>query len=154
MSEEKKDDIEVAAEAVESAQEAVKDASDAVDETCENINQTQTGADASENQSKAEQKPIVSSEVLCRIGFTLLFGVIGWLSLMVFAVVVLVQFGFLLFTGEVNKNLKAFNGELGDYLADIIKYVAFQIDKKPFPFQSWQYGETTESTSKEANSSS
>ncbi len=152
MSEEKKDDIEVAAEVVEAAEEAVKDASDSVNEASETINQTQQAAS---NESKeADKKPIVSSEVLCRIGFTLLFGVIGWLSLFVFAVVVLVQFGFLLITGELNKNLKAFNGELGDYLADIIKYVSFQKDKKPFPFQSWQYDETNENTSKEANSSS
>jgi hypothetical protein len=81
----------------------------------------------------------INSEVLTRILITVLFALIGWLSLWVFGVVVLVQFGFLLITGSLNKNLKAFNAELGDYLSDIIKYVSFQKDQKPFPFQSWCY---------------
>ena len=80
-----------------------------------------------------------NSDVLTRILVTLLFALIGWLSLWVFGVVVLVQFGFLLITGNLNKNLKAFNGELGDYLSDIIAYVGFQKDEKPFPFQGWHY---------------
>ena len=80
-----------------------------------------------------------NNDVLTRILVTLLFVLIGWLSLWVFGVVVLVQFGFLLITGNLNKNLKAFNGELGDYLSDIIAYVGFQKDEKPFPFQAWHY---------------
>jgi len=81
----------------------------------------------------------ISNEVLTRILVTVLFALIGWVSLWVFGVVVLVQFGFLLITGNLNKNLKAFNGELGDYLSDIINYVAFQHDEKPFPFKGWHY---------------
>ncbi len=91
-------------------------------------------------ETTAEKKePKISNEVLTRIFVTLLFALIGWLSLWVFGVVVLVQFGFLLITGSLNKNLKAFNGELGNYLSDIISYVGFQTDEKPFPFQSWHY---------------
>ncbi len=80
-----------------------------------------------------------NNDVLTRILVTLLFALIGWLSLWVFGVVVLVQFGFLLITGNLNKNLKAFNGELSEYLSDIIAYVGFQKDEKPFPFQGWHY---------------
>ena len=100
-------------------------------------------ADTTESQSTentaTKQQAKISNEVLTRIFVTLLFALIGWVSLWVFGVVVLVQFGFLLITGNLNKNLKAFNGELGDYLADIIKYVSFQNDDKPFPFQGWHY---------------
>ena len=86
-----------------------------------------------------ETTPRISNDVLTRIFVTLLFALIGWVSLWVFGVVVLVQFGFLLITGTLNKNLKAFNGELGDYLSDIIDYVAFQNEEKPFPFKGWHY---------------
>ncbi|WP_154224116.1 DUF4389 domain-containing protein [Marinicella rhabdoformis] len=112
-------------------------------------------AEKSSTEAPATEKkePVVSNEVITRIFVTLLFAFIGWLSLWVFGVVVLVQFGFLLITGQLNKNLKAFNGELGDFLADIIKYVSFQTNDKPFPFQSWSYGETTESDQSEAKSS-
>lgn len=91
------------------------------------------------SQQTTSKESHINSALLTRIFVTLLFALIGWLSLWVFGVVVLVQFGFLLITGELNKNLKAFNGELGNYLSDIINYVAFQKEEKPFPFQSWDY---------------
>jgi len=87
----------------------------------------------------AKKESHINADLLTRIFVTLLFALIGWLALWVFGFVVLVQFGFLLITGNLNKKLKAFNGELGNYLSDIIKYVAFQTDEKPFPFQGWHY---------------
>ena len=108
---------------------------------------------AEKSSTAAKKEPAVSNEVITRIFVTLLFALIGWLSLWVFGVVVLVQFGFLLITGQLNSNLKAFNGELGDFLSDIIKFVSFQTNEKPFPFQSWSYGETTESEQSEAKTS-
>lgn len=97
--------------------------------------------------NKATSK--LTNEVLTRILVTLLFGLIGWLSLWVFGVVVLVQFGFMLITGELNKNLKAFNGELVDYLSDILKYVGFQHEEKPFPFKGWHYDDNKNTDSSE-----
>ena len=108
---------------------------------------------AEKSSTTAKKEPAVSNEVITRIFVTLLFALIGWLSLWVFGVVVLVQFGFLLITGQLNSNLKAFNGALGDFLSDIIKFVSFQTNEKPFPFQSWSYGETTESEQSEAKTS-
>ena len=87
----------------------------------------------------AQSSSHINSDLLVRILLALVFALIGWVSLWVFGVVVLVQFGFLLITGNLNKNLKAFNGELGEYLSDIIAFVGFQNDEKPFPFQAWHY---------------
>ena len=105
-----------------------------IDAEAVEVNQHKT-ADSTENPKTSH----LNNELLTRILLTLLFALIGWLSLWVFGVVVLVQFGFLLITGNLNKNLKAFNGELGEYLSDIIAYVCFQNDEKPFPFQGWHY---------------
>ncbi len=98
---------------------------------------------ATEQTVKKESK--LNNDVLTRILVTLLFALIGWLSLWVFGFVVLVQFGFLLITGTLNKNLKAFNGELGNYLSDIISYVSFQKEEKPFPFHGWHYDDDKKS---------
>lgn len=106
-------------------------------EVTESTTASETANKTEETVSKKESH--INSEVLTRILVTVLFALIGWVSLWVFGVVVLVQFGFLLITGNLNKNLKAFNAELGDYLSDIIKYVSFQKEEKPFPFQSWCY---------------
>jgi len=105
----------------------------------------ETTTDQAAEKTASKKESTINSEVLTRILLTLLFALIGWVSLWVFGAVVLVQFGFLLITGELNKNLKAFNGELGDYLADIINYVSFQKEEKPFPFQSWHYDDDKES---------
>ena len=80
-----------------------------------------------------------SSEVFSRIFYTLLFFVVGWFTLWVFSFVVLIQFGFLLITSQVNTNLKGFNKEVGMFLFDLIKYLSFQTNEKPFPFRDWPY---------------
>ena len=113
-------------------------------EVTESTAETQSASKTQETVAKKEST--INSEVLTRILVTVLFALIGWVSLWVFGVVVLVQFGFLLITGNLNKNLKAFNGELGDYLADILKYVSFQREEKPFPFQSWHYDDDNKET--------
>ncbi len=89
------------------------------------------------------------TELFSRIFYTILFAIIGWMSLWVFSFVVLIQFGFLLITGQVNTNLKGFNQEVGLFLFDMIKYLSFQTSDKPFPFRDWPYDQNNE---KENNS--
>lgn len=89
---------------------------------------------------KASEK---NTEVFSRLFFTILFFIIGWAGLWIFSFVVIIQFGFLLITGQVNNNLKGFNKEVGLFLFDLIKYLSFQTNKKPFPFRDWPYGENT-----------
>ncbi|MFC3195242.1 DUF4389 domain-containing protein [Marinicella sediminis] len=114
------------------------------------VEENTTGEQTTQNKEKSSR---ITNDVLTRILVTILFALIGWVSLWVFCVVVLVQFGFLLITGNLNKNLKAFNGELGSYLSDIIHYVAFQTEQKPFPFKSWDYDDDKEKANGEATQS-
>lgn len=78
-------------------------------------------------------------EIFSRIFYTILFLLVGWVTLWVFCFVVLIQFGFLLITGQINTNLKGFNKEVGLFLFDLIKYLSFQTNEKPFPFRDWPY---------------
>lgn len=126
MSEQDKND-----EVVEPTTETKNTAEKVIEAEAEEINSNKEATDKKETK--------FNNDVLTRILVTLLFALIGWVSLWVFGLVILVQFGFLLITGHANKNLKAFCGELGQYLSDIIKYVGFQTDEKPFPFQGWHY---------------
>ena len=100
-------------------------------------------------QSKKSEQ---NSETFSRIFYTVLFCFIGWITLWVFTFVVLIQFGFLLITGQVNKNLKGFNKEIGLFLFDMIKYLSFQSDVKPFPFRDWPYDEDTKKNSELSDS--
>ncbi len=103
-----------------------------------------TVVEMSQEEKATETKKDKNSEIFSRIFYTVLFAFIGWMSLWVFAFVVLIQFGFLLITGQVNKNLKGFNQEVGLFIYDMIKYLSFQTNQKPFPFRDWPYGEETE----------
>lgn len=117
-------------------------------ETVENTTENTEGHAEKTEQNFCEK----NSETFSRIFFTLLFGLIGWVAICIFTFVVLIQFGFLLITGKVNKNLKAFNKEIGLYMVDMIKYLSFQTDEKPFPFRDWPYDDEKKSSDTEQNS--
>lgn len=81
----------------------------------------------------------VGSEAFSRILHALLLCLFAWLALWVFGVVTLVQWGFLLLTGQVNDNLKGFHVEVGRYITQVMRYLTFESDDKPFPFSSWPH---------------
>ncbi len=110
----------------------------------EKIEVEETSVKSTQEEKPTETKKDKNPEIFSRIFYTILFAFIGWVSLWVFTFVVLIQFGFLLITGQVNKNLKGFNQEVGLFLYDMIKYLSFQTNQKPFPFRDWPYSEETE----------
>jgi cytoskeletal protein RodZ len=113
-----------------------KNTNDAIEVEAEVVEPNSTNKNESIKKEKGDH-----SEIFSRIFYTVLFCFIGWVTLWVFTFVVLIQFGFLLITGQVNKNLKGFNKEIGLFLYDMIKYLSFQSDIKPFPFRDWPYDE-------------
>lgn len=96
-----------------------------------------TAQELNHDSDKPEEKKRDDKAILFRFLFTVLFVVLGWLSLWVLAVIVLIQFGFLIFDGEKNERLTAFGGQLISYQKQLLKYIAMQGDDKPFPFQEW-----------------
>jgi hypothetical protein len=110
----------------------------------EKIEVEETSVETTQEKKATETTKDKNPEIFSRIFYTILFAFIGWMSLWVFTFVVLIQFGFLLITGQVNRNLKGFNQEVGLFLYDMIKYLSFQTNEKPFPFRDWPYGEETE----------
>ena len=72
--------------------------------------------------------------------FLLLVQLIGWVLL----AVVVVQFVLVLFSGEKNKQLASFGGRLGTYLKQIVSYMSFASDAKPFPFSDFPAEDSVE----------
>lgn len=72
--------------------------------------------------------------MLVRLLFMVLFGFVGyfvfWASLFTAAL----QFIVTLVTGAANEDLKRGSAWLTGYLGDILGYVTFQNEDKPFPF--------------------
>ncbi len=75
-----------------------------------------------------------------RLLFILIYALIFWLGAWVLGFVVLLNLLIVLFSGERNRNLVEFGGQLADYLGQLMRYATFNTDVKPFPFGEWSSG--------------
>ena len=90
-----------------------------------------------DHDNTADEKKRDDKAILARFLFTVLFVIIGWLSLWVLAAIILIQFGFLIFDGDKNQRLTQFGGQLVCFQKQLLKYIAMQTEDKPFPFAEW-----------------
>ncbi len=73
-----------------------------------------------------------------RLIYMILFGVAFNVAEMVIAVVAVVQFFTVLLGGEgPNRRLQDFGGALGAYLRQVISFLTYESDEKPFPIGAW-----------------
>ncbi len=90
---------------------------------------------------------IRSKATWLRLLFMALYGVIISLTGMVGIVIVVFGFFWVLFTGEVNRELRQIGQSIGAYMYEIIRYLTFNTDDKPFPFGGeWPAGQGSESS--------
>jgi hypothetical protein len=76
-------------------------------------------------------------ETWFRLLFVILFSLIYSVAEVVMVVVVVVQFGFVLITGDKNRKLLEFGASLSRFFYQILQFVTFNADDKPFPFSDW-----------------
>lgn len=81
---------------------------------------------------------VKSRSMWLRLLYMVLFGVVFWILWGVLAVVVGIQFLIALVTGSPNERLVRFGHELGIYYHDIVVFLTFKTDAKPFPFSDWR----------------
>ncbi|HEY8521844.1 MAG TPA: DUF4389 domain-containing protein [Gammaproteobacteria bacterium] len=76
-----------------------------------------------------------------RLAFMLVMILLYGVSRVVAAVVVVLQFGFVLFTGSPNPRLLELGQSLATYTYQLIRYLTFNSDERPFPFDlDWPSG--------------
>ena len=94
---------------------------------------------ADEKQSLSElEKNVKQKSTWVRLFFMIVFALIYSLSRLVIGAVVVIQFFYVLFTGETNDQLKTFGHSLAIYSYQMIDYLTFNTEDKPFPFEgSW-----------------
>ena len=94
--------------------------------------------------SKVEEN-LKSRTTWLRLLFMAIYGVIAWLAGMVGLVIVVLGFFWVLFTGEVNRELRQIGQAIASYIYEIVRYLTFNTDDKPFPFGvAWPSGESQE----------
>ncbi|MCH7486074.1 MAG: DUF4389 domain-containing protein [Proteobacteria bacterium] len=66
-----------------------------------------------------------------------LYAAVLYLALLVIAAVVAVQFLLRLLTGSVNGRLSDFGGQLAAYAQQMVAFLTYHGEDKPYPFASW-----------------
>jgi hypothetical protein len=76
-----------------------------------------------------------------RLFFMLVVILLYWVARLVVGMVVLLQFFWVLFTGETNKSLERLGQSLATYTYQIIRYLTYNTEERPFPFDlDWPIG--------------
>jgi hypothetical protein len=81
-----------------------------------------------------------SQDTWLRLLFIVIYGAVLWVTSIVLAFVVVLQFLSVLFTRGTQSNLLAFGGSLAEYVRQIVAYLTFNTEDKPFPFGDWPAG--------------
>ena len=109
--------------------------------TVGNIVVSQTkGETVSESQDNIRELKdnVKSSSTWQRLFFVAVFLLAVCVVLdMVFFALVILQCGFVLLTGKKNANLLQFTATVVRYYMQVLEYLSFKSDKRPFPFSDW-----------------
>jgi hypothetical protein len=72
-----------------------------------------------------------------RLLYMILFAILFNISEFVIYIVMIIQFLLKLMTGQANKRLIILGQDLARYVAQLVEYLTFVSDKKPYPFSPW-----------------
>ena len=72
-----------------------------------------------------------------RFLYMVLFVAVFHVAAGVAGLVMVVQFALTLITGESNAELRQLGGRIGRYLAEIVSFLTFAGDERPYPFKPW-----------------
>ena len=103
-----------------------------------------------ESKEKSNEKPS-RLDTGIRLLFVILFALVYSAAEIVVLAVVVIQFGFVLVTGDRNPKLLDFGANLSKFVYQILQFGTFVSDRKPFPFSDWpstdEKGESSDPTS-------
>jgi len=94
-----------------------------------------------ESPSSHENTPSLSNNlrsksIWMRLFFMIVIALLYSVSRVVVGAVVVVQFLWVLLTGEANQKLQLFGQALSTYTYQIILYLTFNTEERPFPFDT------------------
>lgn len=80
------------------------------------------------------EEHLKSRKTWLRLLFMCIYGLIIGLTAMVGTAIVVFGFFWVLFTGEVNRELRQIGQSIASYMYEMVRYLTFNTDEKPFPF--------------------
>ncbi|MFT6386878.1 MAG: hypothetical protein ACJAUP_000247 [Cellvibrionaceae bacterium] len=88
---------------------------------------------------------LLSADHWLRFVFMVLFAMILGVASYVITVLVLIQFVWALVTGEGSDKLREFGSSLSQYIHQILRFLTYNSEEKPFPFTDWPESEKQDS---------
>jgi Flp pilus assembly protein TadB len=96
---------------------------------------TETPEQADEREEgKSIQSNVKARSTWLRLFFVLVVIALYWVCAVVIAAVVTLQCFWLLFTRESNEKLRRLGQNLATYIYQAVRYVTFDTEERPFPF--------------------
>lgn len=92
--------------------------------------------DVGDNENDLKSK-LLSADHWLRFVFMVLFVVIAVVTSYVAALLIVVQFIFALVKGESDKKLQSFGANLSQYVFQILSFLTYNSEEKPFPFSDF-----------------
>ncbi len=93
-------------------------------------------ATTDENRDAGDiEKNVKQKSTWVRLFFMLVVAILYGLSRFVIGAVVVIQFFYVLLTGETKDELRAFGHSLAIYSYEVIDFLTFNTEDKPFPFE-------------------
>ncbi|ATX80350.1 protein of unknown function (DUF4389) [Mariprofundus aestuarium] len=80
---------------------------------------------------------VMDTNIWIRLVFMLLFAVIFAATRVILVAVIAIQFLWVLFTSNKNEQLLSFGSQLATFLYQIYRYLSFNTEKRPFPFDEF-----------------
>lgn len=62
---------------------------------------------------------------------------VNWVALFIIWIIAAFQFLYTLFVGKPNQTLLPFGASLSEYIKQIMLYLTYGTEEKPFPFRPW-----------------
>ena len=94
-----------------------------------------------QQQSKPVKENLKRGSTWLRLFFMFVVVILYSVSRVVVSAVVLFQFFWVLLSGETNKSLENFGQSLATYTYQIISYLTFNTEERPYPFDlDWPSG--------------
>lgn len=95
------------------------------------------GAEGSGKSERSDlEKNVTARSTWIRLFFMIIFAFLYGLSRLVTAAVVVIQFFHVLLAGNVNDQLKTFGHSLAIYSLQVVDYLTFNSETKPFPLDA------------------
>ena len=132
--------IEGSSERVEEVNEAEESVSESTQATSDAEVVDDTVLDEAIGKAEPTANSVVdnikSKSIWLRLFFMLVIALLYSVSRLVVGAVVMLQFFFVLFTGKTNNQLLSFGQALSTYTYQVISYLTFNMEERPFPFDT------------------